>query len=186
MAAQTSPITADVDLLLMGNPVGLSAAAKLLKFNIPLDTLSSLEHELYDELSSIVLYPEVINTLIAIKEKGIKVSLCSNLALPYSVPVKLLLPFDPDFSAWSFNSRALKPDREIYKLLCAGINNFTFLYIFFSLYYYCLIVIICLIIIVQVLNVHLIKYYLLEIQWKLIIMVLSNMECKLYTYQEVE
>lgn len=106
----------------MGNPVGLIAASKLLKANIPLEILSSLEHELYDELSSIQIYPEVADTLQKIKDSGYKVALCSNLALPYSVPVKILLPFEPDYSAWSFNCRALKPEREIYKILCKGVE----------------------------------------------------------------
>ncbi|PJI52359.1 hypothetical protein CTI14_43590, partial [Methylobacterium radiotolerans] len=85
------------------------------------DALNALEAELREEIESITLFPDAAPTLLALKARGIKVALCSNLAAPYGPPVLDLLPFQPDFCAWSYEAGAVKPQPEIYQYLCDGI-----------------------------------------------------------------
>lgn len=54
--------------------------------------------------------------LKTLRKAGFKLALCSNLAAPYAVPVKLLLPPLGAY-AWSFEVGAVKPEPSIYNLL---------------------------------------------------------------------
>lgn len=105
----------------MSNAIDLRQAAKLFGGIVSEDNLRALEIELREEIRSITLFADAAPTLIALKDRGIKVALCSNLAAPYGPPVLNLLPFAPDFCAWSYEARAVKPQPEIYQYLCEGI-----------------------------------------------------------------
>lgn len=85
--------------------------------------LSALELELYAELPTISLYPEVLSVLTALRSRGLRLGVCSNLAAPYAIPVKALLPFPIDAYAWSFDVGATKPDREIYAAICSEASD---------------------------------------------------------------
>ncbi|MNV81455.1 (S)-2-haloacid dehalogenase 4A [compost metagenome] len=85
------------------------------------ENLLALETELREEIQSITLFADATSTLIALKDRGIKIALCSNLAAPYGPPVLNLLPVRPDFCAWSYEACAVKPQPEIYQYLCDGI-----------------------------------------------------------------
>lgn len=108
---------------LMSENVGLAGAAHLLGVDIPASALAALEIELYAELCTIELYPETVSTLTSLRNAGIKIGLCSNLAAPYAVPIKFLLPFTLDAYAWSFESGAVKPDQLIYKKVCQSLGT---------------------------------------------------------------
>lgn len=107
---------------LMSTNVGLAGAAELFGVDLPATEIASLELELYAELSTIGFYPEATNTLIKLRNSGFKIGLCSNLAAPYAVPIKLLLPFELDAYAWSFESGAVKPEPAIYKKICDSLG----------------------------------------------------------------
>lgn len=115
------PRQRDDGIRAMSSAIDLRQAARLFGGMISEDALSALEAELREEIESITLFPDAAPTLLALKARGIKVALCSNLAAPYGPPVLDLLPFQPDFCAWSYEAGAVKPQPEIYQYLCEGI-----------------------------------------------------------------
>ena len=115
------PRQRDDGIRAMSSAIDLRQAARLFGGMISEDALSALEAELREEIESITLFPDAAHTLLALKARGIKVALCSNLAAPYGPPVLELLPFRPDFCAWSYEAGAVKPQPGIYQFLCDGI-----------------------------------------------------------------
>ncbi|MDH1178228.1 HAD family hydrolase [Achromobacter mucicolens] len=115
------PRQRDDGIRAMSSAIDLRQAARMFGGMISEDALSALEAELREEIESITLFPDAAPTLLALKARGIKVALCSNLAAPYGPPVLDLLPFQPDFCAWSYEAGAVKPQPEIYQYLCDGI-----------------------------------------------------------------
>ena len=105
----------------MSNAIDLRQAASLFGGVVSDADLNALEAELREEIRSISLFADATPTLLALKARGIKVALCSNLAAPYGPPVLDLLPIDPYFCAWSYEAGAVKPQAEIYQYLCDGI-----------------------------------------------------------------
>ncbi|WP_332610033.1 HAD family hydrolase [Achromobacter sp. ESBL13] len=106
----------------MSNVLDLRQAASLFGGMVSEEDLCGLEAELHEEIQSISLFDDAIPTLTALKDRGIKVALCSNLAAPYGPPVLKLLPVQPDFCAWSYEASAVKPQPQIYQYLCEGIG----------------------------------------------------------------
>lgn len=115
------PRQRDDGIRAMSSAIDLRQAARLFGGMISEDALNALEAELREEIESITLFPDAAPTLLALKARGIKVALCSNLAAQYGPPVLDLLPFRPDFCAWSYEAGAVKPQPEIYQYLCEGI-----------------------------------------------------------------
>lgn len=115
------PRQRDDGIRAMSSAIDLRQAARLFGGMISEDALNALEAELREEIESITLFPDAAPTLLALKARGIKVALCSNLAAPYGPPVLDLLPFQLDFFAWSYEAGAVKPQPEIYQYLCEGI-----------------------------------------------------------------
>ncbi|MFY3431987.1 HAD family hydrolase [Achromobacter mucicolens] len=115
------PRQRDDGIRAMSSAIDLRQTAHLFGGMISENALSALEAELREEIESITLFPDAAPTLQALKARGIKVALCSNLAAPYGPPVLDLLPFQPDFCAWSYEAGAVKPQPEIYQYLCDGI-----------------------------------------------------------------
>ena len=103
---------------LMCEPVLLSQVGEVLGRPVPSDVLIGAEQALYEELASVRLFHDAGPTLLALRDTGFKIAIASNLAYPYSVPVCLLLPFEPDVCAWSFNVGAIKPELVFYEALC--------------------------------------------------------------------
>ena len=115
------PRQRDDGIRAMSNAIDLRQTASLFGGMISEEDLNALEAELREEIQSIALFDDAAPTLRALKARGIKVALCSNLAAPYGPPVLDLLPIQPDFCAWSYEARAVKPQPEIYQYLCDGI-----------------------------------------------------------------
>jgi FMN phosphatase YigB (HAD superfamily) len=105
----------------MSNILDLRQAANLFGGSVSEGDLCALDVELRHEIESISLFPDAVPTLTALKDRGIKVALCSNLAAPYGPPVLKLLPFQPDFCAWSYEAKAVKPQPAMYRYLCDGL-----------------------------------------------------------------
>ena len=103
---------------IMTNDVGLAGAAALLGAELSVSELAPLERDLQAELESVRLFPESGNVLSELRERGFKLGVCSNLAAPYALPVRLLLPLELDAYAWSFEVGAVKPDPLIYYSVC--------------------------------------------------------------------
>lgn len=96
---------------------GLAGLTKAFGVTIPAHELADIEADLYQELPTIGLYPETLSTLASLREAGLKLAICSNLAAPYAIAPKLLLP-PMDAYAWSFALGAVKPDARLYRYLC--------------------------------------------------------------------
>lgn len=103
---------------IMSRDVGLAGAAALLGAELGAQELASLERDLQAELASVRLFDDTAATLHALRARGLRLGLCSNLAAPYAPPVRALLPFELDAYAWSFEVGAVKPDPAIYAHVC--------------------------------------------------------------------
>ncbi|UCV03346.1 HAD family hydrolase [Dechloromonas denitrificans] len=93
---------------------GLLEAAQRLGITLPPPVYRELELDLVVELNSVTLFDDVNATLTSLKNRGLKIGLCSNLAEPYAAPLlrRLSVPFD--CYAWSFSVGAIKPSPAIY------------------------------------------------------------------------
>ena len=101
---------------IMSQNLSFTELVKLLGINIPDQLLQELEHDLNDELQSIVLYEDTLSTLEELKKLGFRLALCSNLAMPYGKVVSSFLP-SLDAYAWSYEVGAIKPESQIYQYL---------------------------------------------------------------------
>lgn len=115
------PRQRDDGIRAMSHCVDLRQMASLFGGMVGEEDLRALEAELHEEIQSITLFADAAPTLRALKDRGIKIALCSNLAAPYGPPVLDMLPIQPDFCAWSYEARAVKPQSAIYQYLCDGI-----------------------------------------------------------------
>lgn len=115
-------IRADDGLVLMSRPLSMAKAVELLEIPATPAEVLALEDELRQELDSIRLYPDAIPVIEALRARGIKVALCSNLTAEYAPPILRLLPMRLDAYAWSFEAGAIKPDRRIYEYVCGALQ----------------------------------------------------------------
>jgi HAD superfamily hydrolase (TIGR01549 family) len=99
---------------LMTLDLDLAAAVDFLNVAISPSELARLQHDLSEELESVALYPDAIPAIELLRNQGIKVALCSNLAAPYADPARRLLP-GLDAYCWSFSVGSIKPEPEIYQ-----------------------------------------------------------------------
>lgn len=83
--------------------------------------LPDMERELAEELSGLVLYPEVEVVLDTLRQAGWKVAVCSNLAAAYGPAVRQLVP-DLDAYILSFEVGVAKPDPAIYEAVCSALG----------------------------------------------------------------
>jgi HAD superfamily hydrolase (TIGR01549 family) len=103
---------------IMGQPVGLLDAPGLLGIRLTDEERARLERDLDAEITSIAPFADTLPALHALKDRGFKLGLCSNLALEYAKPVLSMLPPIFDALGWSFDARAIKPDPAIYAHAC--------------------------------------------------------------------
>lgn len=80
--------------------------------------VDDLQKLLREELDSIRLYPESLDVLEDLRRKGYALAVVSNLAQPYSEPIKRLIGPYIDVFIWSYELAAAKPDRKIFATLC--------------------------------------------------------------------
>jgi HAD superfamily hydrolase (TIGR01509 family) len=111
----------DADII-MGQPVGLPEAAARLGICLSEGERERLEGDLRAELASIAPFADTLPTLQALKQRGFKLGLCSNLAQDYAAPVLALLPFALDAHVWSFDAAAIKPEPSIYAQACRALG----------------------------------------------------------------
>jgi FMN phosphatase YigB (HAD superfamily) len=107
----------DDSLTLMTEDLSLSEAAIHLAIPIGYVKLQSMERLLEDELCSLALYEDALESLGMLQSAGIKVALCSILAAPYGDAVRKLLP-GMDAYGFSYELGLVKPDPIIYESVC--------------------------------------------------------------------
>jgi len=88
---------------------------------LPEDDLEGQLRMLQDELASIALFPETLTVLRELRQRGYKLALCSNLALPFAAPIEALLGPLLDVKIWSFEVQCIKPEGAIYQKLCEAL-----------------------------------------------------------------
>lgn len=86
-----------------------------LEVGCPAHTIKEIDEGVAAEIASMCLYPEVLEVLGRLCQNGVKWAVVSNLAKPYAEPLLQLLPFAPDFCAWSFAVGHKKPEEGIYR-----------------------------------------------------------------------
>lgn len=114
-----SPVDAET---IMAAPLGLSSAAYLLGIELAPPEAAALEEDLRAELESIRLFPDTLATLDALRTRGVKLGLCSNLAADYAQPIIDLLQGRVDALTWSFEAGAVKPSPLIYAKACEALG----------------------------------------------------------------
>lgn len=99
----------------MSHPGGVREAASRLGIAVPEELFQELEADLLMELNSVSLFEDVNFTLMNLKNRGVKIGLCSNLAEPYAGPILSQLSVQLDCYAWSFLVGTIKPSPAIYE-----------------------------------------------------------------------
>lgn len=110
------PSGADLHRLMTSN-FALEDAAERFGITLSLRQLTSLQHDLDDELESISVYPDAVDALLMLKAQGIVAGICSNLAAPYG-PVLRKLMCDVEAFALSYEVGMMKPQEGIYRNIC--------------------------------------------------------------------
>lgn len=112
LRAQGLAVDAHQQRQIMSQMMPPSGIPDHLNSHLTLTQRKVFEADLQIELDSIELYPEVLDVIDLLQRSNLRVGLCSNLASPYSVRVRELLPFlDAVFSC---EVGATKSDPIIY------------------------------------------------------------------------
>jgi HAD superfamily hydrolase (TIGR01549 family) len=112
----------DLANAVLTRPLDLRSVAKLLAAELDEDRLASLERDLQAEISSIELRPGVDQIWNVLRGRGIRIGVCSNLALPYGRPLLAALPGGPDALVLSYEVGLAKPDPAIFHLVCERLD----------------------------------------------------------------
>lgn len=83
--------------------------------------LHGLNRLLDEELASMALYPDAAEAIALLREAGVKIGLCSNLASGYGPAARELLP-GLDAYGFSYEIGAMKPNPTIYQLVCRDLG----------------------------------------------------------------
>jgi HAD superfamily hydrolase (TIGR01509 family) len=80
--------------------------------------LTELERDLQAECASVRLRPGIAAIWQSLRDSGLRIGVCSNLALPYGPPLLSSLPDTPDAVILSYEVGLMKPDPAIFYLVC--------------------------------------------------------------------
>ncbi|WP_331489888.1 HAD family hydrolase [Bosea sp. NBC_00550] len=103
-------------------PMSLRDLARDLAIVPDEERLIELEADLSAETASTRLRPEIEAIWRRLGELGLKIGVCSNLAAPYGAALLGCLPSAPDAAVLSFEVGMMKPQVEIYQLVCQRLN----------------------------------------------------------------
>ena len=83
--------------------------------------IPTIRKELDAEIGNLQLFPEVAETLDRVRERNLKIAVCSNLAYEYGEAVRTLLP---DMAAYVFSYEIgfAKPHPAIYREVCLALS----------------------------------------------------------------
>ncbi|WP_162419704.1 HAD family hydrolase [Microvirga brassicacearum] len=96
----------------------LRGLVRILAHGSEADRLSQLENDLLAECASVRLRPGIDDIWLALRQTGLKIGVCSNLALPYGPTLLSKLPDPPDAVVLSYQVGLIKPDPAIFWLVC--------------------------------------------------------------------
>ena len=106
----------------MKHPIGLREFSQQLSAPISEERLAELEEDLNAELNSVRLRPGMDRAWWAVRRAGFKTGICSNIALPYAKPLLAVVPGIPDALVLSFEVVLVKPQAEIFYLVCKQLS----------------------------------------------------------------
>lgn len=110
------PTTKDANII-MSNALDIEKLSILFGKEVPRHILDEINNDLQSEIKTIELYEDTIPSLQHLKNRGFKIALCSNLAMPYGEKLKTILPNLFDTLIFSYEVSAIKPELNIYKVL---------------------------------------------------------------------
>ncbi|WP_157314453.1 HAD family hydrolase [Chitinibacter sp. GC72] len=99
----------------------LAELAAHLGTTVPADQLATCEAALQADLNSIACFVDVAESFAALRQRGCRIAICSNLAQTYGARVMELLP-DADVYAMSYQLGHIKPEPEIYQYVLDKLN----------------------------------------------------------------
>jgi HAD superfamily hydrolase (TIGR01549 family) len=113
------PVRTDAEKLLSVS-LDLREAADFFGITVPAHIMTQLEIDLSRELEGIKPYDDGISAISVLRDAGVKVAICSNLAKPYAKAIERLYP-NLDGYIYSFEVGAIKPTHEIYREAVANL-----------------------------------------------------------------
>ena len=105
----------DLKHRLMREPLDLGAWCKQVSAEVSEDMLAGVFADIEAEVDSIRLYHGVAELWQNLRQRGLKIGVCSNLAKSYGVKLLQVLPDKPDIVVFSYEVGLQKPEQEIYR-----------------------------------------------------------------------
>ena len=105
----------DLKHRLMREPLDLGAWCKQVSAEVSEDVLAGVFADIEAEVDSIRLYDWVAKLWQNLRQRGLKIGVCSNLAKSYGVKLLQVLPDKPDIVVFSYEVGLQKPEQEIYR-----------------------------------------------------------------------
>lgn len=120
-AAGRRPQATDAEYV-MAHPVGLAATAAWLGIHPSMSELALIETDLQADLKAVAFFEDAGPALVEARILGLKIAVCSNLAVPYGLIVRALLSEYVDTFVFSYDVGTTKPDPRIYSAVCDALN----------------------------------------------------------------
>ena len=119
LAAITSD---DFALRVLCSDMSLAEVARYYHASINPAVMRRLEEDLHAEVASVEPFPDAVRAVRALRDAGIPIAICSNLASPYAAPVLRHFPDGWDHLEWSFAAGIAKPSPAVYAQVSAGLS----------------------------------------------------------------
>lgn len=112
----------DVSVRAMTQPLGLKDLAHQLQPRPQDEVVEKWEEDLAAECASIALRPSMKSIWAALKCAQLRIAVCSNLAVPYALPMIRALPDSPDGLVLSYRVGLMKPHKDIYSIVASQLD----------------------------------------------------------------